>query len=559
MKKIVLIFLALLSLNTFSQIELVKDIDAGSRNSFSNNFITYKNDVYFTASKNFVTYLFKYSNGVVEVVRDQNNFEIQSSTKPIELNGVLYLNARINNVLGAYAFDGVNVTFLTDTYFYQPKVLNDKIYFYNQKNSSNFTLWVTDGTVANTKEFIGLQVYSFLGTGYENAVVADKLFFVGKNSEAGRELWVTDGTETGTKLVKDINAGTASSDPKDFYVASNGKMYFTAKTESNGRELYATDGTENGTFMLNDFYSGTSGGDFYIEELGNKICIAKKSGSTDVLYISDGTSSGTSILDSSIKSKKLIKTYNNLIYFEGSITGQNGNLIVSDGTLNGTKVLKSNLDFESGEMITFNNNLYFSGDEGDNVELWKTDGTDKGTTKVIDLDNDTALEGSFPRNFTIYQDELIFEATQFRVTGTELWKTDGTASGTEIIQDLTSGDGSTSFYRFYVTENELLINLKENIEIGGELYKYVGNNTASIEDVNKNNIKIFYSDKIYIKGLENKIAKLNVFDVQGKKVLFCPDISAVNNQVNVNLSIGLYIVSVQLESGKILNQKIIID
>ncbi|WP_439130704.1 ELWxxDGT repeat protein [Polaribacter sp.] len=554
------VFTLLYSTVFYTQIELVKDINTGSGDSFSTNFITYKNDVYFTASKNFSNYLFKYADGNVEVVTDQNNYEVKSSAKPIELNGNLYLNARINNVLGAYKFDGTNFTQLTEPYFYLPKIVNNKIYFYNQKNSSNFTLWVTDGTAENTKEFLNLQVYSFLGSGYENSVVGDKLFFVGKNSDAGRELWVTDGTSEGTKLVKDINIGTGSSDPEDFYAAANGKMYFTAKTDANGRELYVTDGTESGTFMLKDFYSGTSGGGFYIKELSNKICIAKKNGATDGLYISDGTTAGTTMSNSSIKSKKLIKTHNDLLYFEGSIAGQDGNLIVSDGTLNGTKVLKNNLDYESEEMVVFKNNLYFRGNDGDNVELWKTDGSESGTTKVIDLDNNSALEGSFPGNFTVYNDELIFEATQFGVTGTELWKTDGTENGTQLIQDLATGSNNTTFYEFYPTENELLINLEQTSELGRELYKYEGNNTASIYEINKtNNIKIFYADKLHIKGLKNIKANLNVYNLLGKRVVFNPQISSTNDEINVNLPKGLYIVSVQLETGKIINNKIVID
>ena len=255
-----------------------------------------------------------------------------------------------------------------------------------------------------------------------------------------------------------------------------------------------------------------------------------------------------------------MKSYNGLVFFEGSIDGQNENLIVSDGTLNGTRVLKSNLDFESLDMFPYKNFLYFRGNDGDNVELWKTDGTETGTTKVIDLDDDSALEGSFPRIFTIYKDELIFEATQFGITGAELWKTDGTESGTQIIQDLTPGTGSTSFYEFYATDNELLINLEENSAIGRELYKYVGSSTASVDDFYAlEKSKIYYSDKnIYFKDLD-KTAKLRLYNIQGKEVIKDTQLSPEKNWVNVNLSSGFYIVKIHMERGKILSKKIVID
>lgn len=558
-KKLLIYFTLFLSTFSFSQIELVSDINEGNRDSFATNFITYNNEVYFTATKSFVNYFFKYSNGNVEIVKDQNGFEVRSSVKPIEFNGMLYLNARINNVSGAYSFDGTNFTLLTQDYFYLPQILNNKIFFYNQFNSFNYTLWSTDGTKENTKQFLDVQVFSFIGTGYENKVVDNKLFFVAKNATSGRELWVTDGTITGTKIVKDINQGNLDSNPKDFFASSNDKLYFTAETENNGRELYVTDGTENGTFMLNNFYSGSSGGDFYIEELNNTIFIAKKGGTVDVLFISDGTVNGTKALDSSVKCKKIIKAHNNLIYFEGSITGQNENLIITDGNLSGTKVLKDNLDFDSGEMFLFKDYLYFRGDDGDNVELWKTNGVENETIKVIDIDNNTALEGSFPTNFTIFNDELFFAATQFGVTGTELWKTDGTESGTQLIQDLNTGAGSTLFFEFYPTENELLINLEKDSQIGRELYKYIGNNTASTDSfLNNKNIQVYYSDELFVNGLKAKKAKLSIYNILGKEVLKNIQISSKNNSVDINLTKGVYIVNIILKNTARVSKKILI-
>ncbi len=40
-------------------------------------------------------------------------------------------------------------------------------------------------------------------------------YFVATDAVNGRELWKTDGTEAGTTIVKDINAGTASSSPRN--------------------------------------------------------------------------------------------------------------------------------------------------------------------------------------------------------------------------------------------------------------------------------------------------------------------------------------------------------
>src|SRR5262249_6204727 len=51
------------------------------------------------------------------------------------------------------------------------------------------------------------------------------------------ELWQTDGRAAGTVLVRDINPGSADSDPA-FLVAMNNKLYFSADDGMLGRELW---------------------------------------------------------------------------------------------------------------------------------------------------------------------------------------------------------------------------------------------------------------------------------------------------------------------------------
>src|SRR5687768_2541634 len=70
--------------------------------------------------------------------------------------------------------------------------------------------------------------------------------YFGATDEFGVELWRTDGTAAGTFRLKDINPGSASSDPSDFVAVGN-RLFFVARVAGLGRELWVTDGTAAGT------------------------------------------------------------------------------------------------------------------------------------------------------------------------------------------------------------------------------------------------------------------------------------------------------------------------
>jgi len=78
----------------------------------------------------------------------------------------------------------------------------------------------------------------------------DTLFFSAEGRPyKGTELWATDGTAVGTRLVKDINPGTASSNPDIIKAAGNGVIFFRAD-DGTGRNLWKSDGTTAGTIKV---------------------------------------------------------------------------------------------------------------------------------------------------------------------------------------------------------------------------------------------------------------------------------------------------------------------
>ncbi|XXF76281.1 hypothetical protein P2318_24925 [Myxococcaceae bacterium GXIMD 01537] len=87
------------------------------------------------------------------------------------------------------------------------------------------------------------------------------------------------------------------------------------------------------------------------------------------------------------------------------------------------------------ELTDVDGTLFFIADDGEHgVELWKSDGTARGTKLVKDILR--GPEGSFPRELTAVGDTLFF------AVGAELWKSDGTARGTERLATFFVRDGS---------------------------------------------------------------------------------------------------------------------
>ncbi len=104
-----------------------------------------------------------------------------------------------------------------------------------------------------------------------------------------------------------------------------------------------------------------------------------------------------------------------------------------------------------GGFVTHNNLIYFSGSTQDNVqELWVSNGTANGTQMVKDLDGNPAT-GSGLGSFTVVENKIFFVA--YNIGNAQLWTTSGTSSNTIMLTA-----GHASIYPIKPVGDKLLFN-----------------------------------------------------------------------------------------------------
>ena len=358
-------------------------------------------------------------------------------------------------------------------------------------------LWKTDGTSNATERVAQLQDESLS----ENRSLSklqslnDVLLFVPdpKLTTNGQELWTSDGTSAGTRLLKDISPGTSGSAPRNF-TRVGGTIFFSA-TGTNGTELWRTDATEAGTVEVKDIYRGpaSSSPSFLTEYHGQLFFHALRDSSHSGLWKSDGTADGTVLLLDLTNSAfgAMTRTAEQLLFF--GYAGTNTVLWASRGTPQTTMLVgplpprTTTVGAAGPEFIGRSDLVLFaSGDDVTGTELWRTDGTVAGTRLVKDIR--PGPDSSYPRSFINAGNLTYFQAND-GAHGVELWRTDGTEQGTRLLKDIYSGPLSSlsSFAYFQMAEvNGLVFFWAYEPEHGTELWMTDGTEegTTLVADLN---------------------------------------------------------------------------
>ena len=288
-------------------------------------------------------------------------------------------------------------------------------FFVADDGATGAELWKTDGTPAGT----ALVQDTFVGpdpsSPSEAIVVNGVLYFVATDAEHGAELRRSDGTDAGTTVVKDIYPGPTSANPLGL-AQLNGVLYFPAISPEFGLELWRSDGTEAGTTLVKDITPGIRGGVSPVSVAAGQLFFrASDLDRGQEVWISDGTEVGTDILldilDPGSSDPSPLQVVNDRIFFsaDDGISGRepwtsDGVTTVRLGDINpgeGDSVVgvinpgvgdDVNLRFTRFE--PYGSMTIFPADDGENTELWQTDGTPGGTSKLF-TEPDVVVAGEY--------------------------------------------------------------------------------------------------------------------------------------------------------------------
>ena len=579
--------------------QLLADINPGGNNSSSNasRFTKFNGKLYFAANDGENGRELWVSDGttdgtqlLADINPDNNSGSNPSSFT--EFNGKLYFTANdgeIGNELwvsdgttdGTQLLADINTDNDSGSYAYGFTEFNGKLYFTANDGENGGELWVSDGTSSGTQLLIDISPDNNYSDFYSNnnsprklTESNGKLYFTADDVENGRELWVSDGTSSGTQLVLDINPG--DNDYYSYYFAPtnlidfNNKLYFTADDGENGRELWVSDGTAEGTQLLVDIRAGSNDYGYnygsylgYFTEFDGKLYFSANDGKNGLeLWVSDGTAEGTQLLvdinpGNSGSNPVGFTEFEGKLYFTAN-DGKNGQeLWISDGTAEGTQLvsdINSNVrvnrypdSSDSRNLTEFNDKLFFTADDGENGnELWVSDGTAEGTQLLVDINpgsNDSNNSyGSNARDFTEFEGKLYFSANDGE-NGDELWVSDGTAEGTQLVSDINpSSNGSDYSYGFNPVgftefEGKLYFSADDG-ENGRELWVTDGTaeGTQLVSDINPNSENPDSSPRDFTE-FENKLY-FSADDGENGNELWVSDGTSSGTQLLVDLRPG---------------------
>jgi ELWxxDGT repeat protein len=334
-----------------------------------------------------------------------------------------------------------------------PGVVSNGVYYYIAGALPQLELWRTDGTAAGT-----FRLFQQPESRNFDALIPFKggLFFQATDDAHGVEPWFTDGTVAGTRRIADISPGAGGS---FFYakdsIAAGGYVYFSAQGSGpGGQQAWRTDGTTVGTQELStpDWRDSVSPQAF--TQVGDWVFFAASLNSSAFNLWKSNVASGETILVRRFVDKSapwaMWNVGGTLLFTLKS------ELWRSDGTEGGTTMVRDAIAvppcadrgaFAVGGSVlfwfAFNNSFPYI------PQLWRSDGTTAGTFRLGTFEGPYAdsMQPCAPQQLHYHHGRLYFTGND-DIHGAEPWVTDGTIAGTHLLNDINPGVASSDAGQF---------------------------------------------------------------------------------------------------------------
>lgn len=336
-------------------------------------------------------------------------------------------------------------------------VVGSRLFFGADDGVHGSELWTSDGTTAGTR-LVSDLVPGLPGSRPEwITAFGERVFFTAHDTLHGREPWASDGTSGGTQFLGDLRSGEVSSQAGDAVAIAGGILFF-ADDGAIGLEPWFTDGTAAGTRLVEDIRPGSAGSGgggqprlrypIVLPFAGRAWFAANDGVHGSELWSSDGSEAGTALAADlsagagSSDPHALMATPTRL-FFRGFQPGSGEELFSTDGS---SITLAADLAPGSASswplpIGTFAGDLYFTADDGIvGQEIWRSDGTPGGTVLVADLapGPESGANGAWGWPALAAGGQLFF-GNGPSLFETELWRTDGTAAGTHLVEEIWPG------------------------------------------------------------------------------------------------------------------------
>ncbi len=318
-----------------------------------------------------------------------------------------------------------------------------RLYFAGRDKAHGTALWVSKGTRAST------HIVATLGKSLHTHIVdvasAKGLvcFVAGELGAGGWELWTPNNSKNGARKLTDSTSISS-------LITFGDRCYFTLNPKGpTKKQLWITDGTRAGTERAAKnppaSWDVSKDGLRYLtnHDSGAVLRVITTPGGTpkritdfpgwDAGYRSDMTSAAG-------------RTYFTLSNLAQSHAGPPGQLWMTDGTSGGTTriafpptgplppELEEKLDGYPHNLLAVGDLVFFEHLDGTGVEVWRTNGTPDGTFSLGDLNTDPLAANGYSSLIGAVGDQVLLTAEDER--GLEPWISDGTPDGTTFLRDL---------------------------------------------------------------------------------------------------------------------------